>query len=1003
MSKTKNILISVFATFALLFGAAAIAMEADLTAFAAAEPTISKAYVTLNENIVVNYIAENVTGDTASMKFTYRGEEYTETATVEDGTAVFPFNKVTPQYLGETIQAELIVDGQAVDTHDTFTVQSYCEKLLDGTAATLGQSEPENAAMRALVVDLLYYGAAAQEYTGVNTDDLATKGLSDEEAALKTTYTTLTKGDRTLTGAQSEKFYWKGAGLRFDYNVSLYFTIAVSQEITDLSMTVDETKITEFTTEAGEGVTYYTARYTAVSAMDFDKVYTATVYEGETAIGKAATYSVKSYVYAMQNDADMASLVRTAYNYGKSAVNYANSIHDIIVTTPDTVYNEGEFFNTANVVVQTVSTNGTVTQVLDYDYSPKTALTEDVTEITVTYGGVSKSLPITVNPVDKALFVTTNPTKMTYTAGENFDAAGMVITLKEGDTTTVLSADEYTVTGGENLQIGSEVIVSLNADNTVTTKVPVLIASEINVTKDMVTGGFSANHATLGPTAVNGDYANNFEKDDTLTLTVNSTTAGKAGITVKASSSWVTEYSSQSKSTWYYPMKVEDVRANTVFEVYVNGVKVPMADDVWLTGGETSDPAGDIYLLAKWSYVKLANVDFIAGDNEIKLVFLEQIYKNADVTVNGDTKNGVWASPNVDTVLVNFGECNPHNTGTTYYADDTQHWHVCTYCSDKVEVTAHTYDQKNTDGIYKDTDATCVDLATYYYSCVCGRKGTETFEHGDYADHVYEAKAADGNHWHECTVCHDVINETSEHTYVDTVTEADGVQTLTRTCICGNVITKTLNQTDANYVNLTADNLAGTNTIAWAAGDYATRTSAEVKNTGSATVQQALNKSTNGDYITFLYGGSRIEVATGVTQDTTGTIVVKASSGWINNASWDKSTAKTGDMQFNLVFKAYIRHSDNTTTEIAVDDSVILKGATGNYSIMANWNYVTFADLSLKAGDTFVLESLTPTNEAGQYLYWDGATSPQTKANASVSKGNTQSTPNVDTVALYID
>ena len=35
------------------------------------------------------------------------------------------------------------------------------------------------------------------------------------------------------------------------------------------------------------------------------------------------------------------------------------------------------------------------------------------------------------------------------------------------------------------------------------------------------------------------------------------------------------------------------------------------------------------------------------------------------------------------------------------------------------------------DDAYKATDATCTAKATYYYSCVCGEKGTETFENGN--------------------------------------------------------------------------------------------------------------------------------------------------------------------------------------------------------------------------------------------------------------------------------
>ena len=37
---------------------------------------------------------------------------------------------------------------------------------------------------------------------------------------------------------------------------------------------------------------------------------------------------------------------------------------------------------------------------------------------------------------------------------------------------------------------------------------------------------------------------------------------------------------------------------------------------------------------------------------------------------------------------------------------------------------------------YLASAATCTEKATYYYSCVCGVKGTQTFEHGELAEHT---------------------------------------------------------------------------------------------------------------------------------------------------------------------------------------------------------------------------------------------------------------------------
>ncbi|HBK02438.1 MAG TPA: hypothetical protein DDY77_05365, partial [Clostridiales bacterium] len=62
-----------------------------------------------------------------------------------------------------------------------------------------------------------------------------------------------------------------------------------------------------------------------------------------------------------------------------------------------TVYVEGEYFNPSGMVVSTCLEDGTpYKEVTDYDYSPKTALTKSVTEITITHGEFSTTLPISV-------------------------------------------------------------------------------------------------------------------------------------------------------------------------------------------------------------------------------------------------------------------------------------------------------------------------------------------------------------------------------------------------------------------------------------------------------------------------------------------------------------------------------------------------------------------------------------------------------------------------------
>ena len=70
----------------------------------------------------------------------------------------------------------------------------------------------------------------------------------------------------------------------------------------------------------------------------------------------------------------------------------------------------------------------------------------------------------------------------------------------------------------------------------------------------------------------------------------------------------------------------------------------------------------------------------------------------------------------------------------------------------------HTYDQQVVNDTFKTTNATCEDKATYYYSCTCGEKGTETFESGEalghsFTDYAYNEDATCEEDGTETAVC----------------------------------------------------------------------------------------------------------------------------------------------------------------------------------------------------------------------------------------------------------
>lgn len=99
-----------------------------------------------------------------------------------------------------------------------------------------------------------------------------------------------------------------------------------------------------------------------------------------------------------------------------------------------------------------------------------------------------------------------------------------------------------------------------------------------------------------------------------------------------------------------------------------------------------------------------------------------------------------------------------HNWSGEWKTDTDQHWKECSICKGKNDVSAHNYDKEVAEESYKASDATCTSPALYYKSCVCGAKGTETFESGESAPDNHSGALGDwqsdeNNHWQEYTCC----------------------------------------------------------------------------------------------------------------------------------------------------------------------------------------------------------------------------------------------------------
>ena len=115
----------------------------------------------------------------------------------------------------------------------------------------------------------------------------------------------------------------------------------------------------------------------------------------------------------------------------------------------------------------------------------------------------------------------------------------------------------------------------------------------------------------------------------------------------------------------------------------------------------------------------------------------------------------------------------------------------------------HKYDKLVAEDIYKVSPATCTKKAVYYKSCVCGEKGTATFEAGSLSAHNYTAATC--TEAKTCKVCGATSGSKLGHTYEKKTTKAtltkDGI--IKNVCkTCGYTASKTTTIYKASSVKL---------------------------------------------------------------------------------------------------------------------------------------------------------------------------------------------------------
>ena len=180
-------------------------------------------------------------------------------------------------------------------------------------------------------------------------------------------------------------------------------------------------------------------------------------------------------------------------------------VASIAITTQPTktTYIEGQSFDPTGMVVTVTNEDDDVYTVTNYTYSPSGALATTDTKVTVSYGGKTADVSITVNAkVVESIAVTTQPTKTSYVEGQVFDPTGMVVTATYNDETTAV-VTEYTYSPTTALATTDDTITVSYSGKTadVTIEVVEKVVESIAITTQPTKTSYTAGE-TFDPTGM---------------------------------------------------------------------------------------------------------------------------------------------------------------------------------------------------------------------------------------------------------------------------------------------------------------------------------------------------------------------------------------------------------------------------------------------------------------------------------------------------------------------
>lgn len=326
MKTIKNIALWITLAVAIAFLTFGYASGQKVSAVAETNPI--KWNMSLGEDISVKFTVDKSVGANACLKVSFDGKDektltdYTET----DGGYMYVYTGLAPQDMAKDITVKLYasVDSDVVLQEFTSSLSGYLKSLLDG-AANGGEKLSADTPLAKLIVSLLNYGAAAQDYVGDTAvkcnEFLSGDGYTGYSAFAFTEglavpfKATATQNTANVQPTEAYMYLAYNAEMRFDFTVG-----EVMPDGAIVTVGGQEKQAT-LTNVSGNN---FTLSVPLVSTEVSAEV-SATPTKGGEKIGYTVTGTAAGYIGGQIADEKDGAIVKALYAYAKSAELYSSS------------------------------------------------------------------------------------------------------------------------------------------------------------------------------------------------------------------------------------------------------------------------------------------------------------------------------------------------------------------------------------------------------------------------------------------------------------------------------------------------------------------------------------------------------------------------------------------------------------------------------------------------------------------------------------------------------